>query len=61
VKKEFFVACVKRQNGSYSFGDLPCRLSRTKSEYMRYIFSTTRHEEKEEVSLDGLRRTHFDI
>ena len=28
-------------------------LSRTKTEYMRCGFSTTRHEEEEEVSLDG--------
>ena len=29
------------------------RLSRTKTKYMRYNFRTTRHEEEEEVSLDG--------
>jgi hypothetical protein len=29
------------------------RLSRTKTEYMRCAFSTTRHEEEEDVSLDG--------
>ena len=32
--------------------ELNIRLSRTKTEYMRCSFSTTRHEE-EEVSLDG--------
>ena len=29
------------------------RVSRTKIEYMRCGFNTTRHEEEEEVSLDG--------
>ena len=35
------------------------RLSRTKTEYMRCGFSTTRHEE-EEVSLDGQMVPHKD-
>ena len=40
------------------------RLSGTKTEYMRCCFNTTRHEEEEEVSLDGQvvpQRTPFDI
>jgi hypothetical protein len=49
--------------GSWSFGDklwnrFRLGLSRTKTEYMRCDFSTTRHEE--EVSLDGQVVPHKD-
>ena len=37
----------------HTLGSKGFRLSRTNTEYMTCGFSTTRHEEEEEVSLDG--------